>query len=645
MKKLLLLLALALPLSHGFPPSCQKAEAAETIINKNGGFETGKTNWAASGGTFNITGTAANVGEKLFAASWDPSAASQTLSNDLALVPAGLYGKLCSASMVYKGGDSNYKFQVYDGSNIIAETDLVASTNYSARKVLYFTCPSSGSLSARLISSADAALIYLDDVRLGQDIVVASSAGYSGEAYMDGTANCSPNVTGALSSFGSDADCGPRTLVSSNGPASISLADSDNAKFTVNNLPAGEYLVAFTTRVDVTSNSTNVRLAVYDGTSLSGHTGGAPSTAVGMPVTVVGKFNYTSAGTRVYELYGGTDTGTVSIQNAVPTFQRVHFYIIQMKGGTEDAVTVDKMGWNISGRITGASPSLGTGNVTTYSEITNASLSMTLDSGSAAAEIPCSSTNPSTGLTCAAGNEGLGVVFVPPSAGEYEACFDYTWNGEVGTSSALYSVFRLDRTASNLQTVIEAGRQAKRANIVATSQGTWGFPFTMCDKFTIPDTTKTAIRLKYVQNGSGTVNGSFIDADFSNEPSGFRSFGFRVRRLNALSDTVKFSNLATTSRQLGVKVEFVKFTLDGSGCTIQNQSGAFSAPNRPSIGRCNMALTGFTTPPACMCLGEGNTARYCSPNASSNSTVQFTYILDGGGNDDPGIAAGVCVGF
>jgi len=107
------------------------------VLNANPGFEEGSTNWTASGGTFTINTTLANVGFGLQSGSWDPSAASQTLSGELVAVPAGLYGKLCSLSWYYKGGDANYKAQVFDGTNVIAESSaFVTSTNFFSKQAI-----------------------------------------------------------------------------------------------------------------------------------------------------------------------------------------------------------------------------------------------------------------------------------------------------------------------------------------------------------------------------------------------------------------------------------------------------------------------------------------------------------------------------
>ena len=126
------------------------------VLNENGGFEDGATAWTASGGTFTIETTLANVGFGLQSGAWDASANAETLSNTAVAVPAGLYGKTCSLSWYYKGGDSNLKAQVFDGTNVLAESSaFTAQATFSAKQAMYFPCPSSGNIQARFIASGN----------------------------------------------------------------------------------------------------------------------------------------------------------------------------------------------------------------------------------------------------------------------------------------------------------------------------------------------------------------------------------------------------------------------------------------------------------------------------------------------------------
>jgi hypothetical protein len=57
------------------------------VLNGNPGFEEGTTNWSASGGSFTINTSLANVGFGLQSGAWDASATSQTLSGRLLRFP------------------------------------------------------------------------------------------------------------------------------------------------------------------------------------------------------------------------------------------------------------------------------------------------------------------------------------------------------------------------------------------------------------------------------------------------------------------------------------------------------------------------------------------------------------------------------
>src|SRR5690606_27198346 len=108
-------------------------------------------------------------------ATWDASADAQTLSMAAVAVPEGLKGRNCLAEILYTGGDANLKFQVTDGTNVLNEQVLGAQVNPAIASVS-FVCPTSGSLSARLIASADAASIKLDSAYVGENYRVGTVA-------------------------------------------------------------------------------------------------------------------------------------------------------------------------------------------------------------------------------------------------------------------------------------------------------------------------------------------------------------------------------------------------------------------------------------------------------------------------------------
>lgn len=144
----------------------------------NPGFEDGhNVNWTNSGGTFAAVTSGSNLLFDLKSATFTASGSGQYIRSTAVAIPAGLYGGACLARIMYKGGDANWKLQVVDGTGtlVVADTknvELVLKANSGTNAVpaeIGFTCPSSGSISLQLISTAAAAQIYLDNTHLGSE--------------------------------------------------------------------------------------------------------------------------------------------------------------------------------------------------------------------------------------------------------------------------------------------------------------------------------------------------------------------------------------------------------------------------------------------------------------------------------------------
>lgn len=136
-------------------------------IIENGDFELGENNWTNAGsGTFTITSTAINVGDGNNSGEWDAAANLDTITSDAQDVPNILGDILCSIEMQYKGGDANITMQMLDAGTPIKSKVLVANSKYR-RYSFSELCPAGGSISWRLIASADAAVIYFDEVKIG----------------------------------------------------------------------------------------------------------------------------------------------------------------------------------------------------------------------------------------------------------------------------------------------------------------------------------------------------------------------------------------------------------------------------------------------------------------------------------------------
>jgi len=140
-------------------------------VSDNADFEASTLSpWTASGGTFVIE--AGSPAFDLQSGSWDASAAAENLDSALKSVPLGLETRVsCIATIQYKwvgGGAGDLKFQVINSAaGLIEEKDLTGSANWRSEFV-EFTCPTSESVRIRITSTANAALILIDNATIGK---------------------------------------------------------------------------------------------------------------------------------------------------------------------------------------------------------------------------------------------------------------------------------------------------------------------------------------------------------------------------------------------------------------------------------------------------------------------------------------------
>jgi hypothetical protein len=181
--------------------------------------------------------------------------------------------------------------------------------------------------------------------------------------------------------------------------------------------------------------------------------------------------------------------------------------------------------WFVHATLGGANPSLGVAGVGSDTEITNASLTLTPVSGSAAAGTVCSTTSAATVAStsptvCAAGSEGLGISFTPAASGWHEICAQFSPRVTVDTGEIVAAYFKLARTPTNAQTISAAGALTQTfycaGMTIATGTGaSCGSPIRLCDLFNLTSGAAVAMRLFYQQGVGGTPNESIIvmDAD------------------------------------------------------------------------------------------------------------------------------------
>lgn len=285
------------------------------------GFEGGGTSWTASGGTYAITTTAANTGSGARAASWDSSAAAQTLTSTTIPIPAGLYGQNAMVSCNIQGAGATHTLQAYDGTNVVASQTITSLASY-VRTNLNFIAPSSGTIALRLVSVAsNEPIIYVDDCYLGveSNLSEVNQATKVGAAYFANTASCSWTTTsGTIDAFGTQAACPGPTIDVNTGPGIFQTTDSDLPQWTVNNLPAGDYTAYIIAEVQSSASGTYC-LAINDGTDTKGNTCFNPAASVAMPVPLMASFTYTGTANKTFKIYGSASSGTLEVANQFGT--------------------------------------------------------------------------------------------------------------------------------------------------------------------------------------------------------------------------------------------------------------------------------------------------------------------------------------
>lgn len=137
---------------------------------KQAGFEDGRAQWTASGGTFATTGT--NPYRGSYMATWDSNSASQTLMSQSVAIPEGLRGKNAVVSCPIKcaTGTCTHVLSAYDGTNEYGATTINSSTaTFLPTTINFGAFPSSGNIRLRLRSVAsDEPSISFDDCVLMQ---------------------------------------------------------------------------------------------------------------------------------------------------------------------------------------------------------------------------------------------------------------------------------------------------------------------------------------------------------------------------------------------------------------------------------------------------------------------------------------------
>lgn len=622
----------------------------------NPGFEGRTVGWTPSGSSTLTILSGSSALEGSLSGQWDPSATSELLSGVAVTVPEGLKGNQCSVEMRYKwtsGVSGEIELQAYDGSNPLVQLPLEPTTsNVPAQPaVAIFPCPSSGTIQWRLASTADAAAIDIDQVHLGEPTrkVEVGQTELIAKGYFAANTNCQwPNSGTSYDNFGTDSDCPGPTFEHVSVPNTST--DTDLPRWELE-LPPGNYMITY--RAPLLNNTANetscTRLS--DGTSSSGdsciRTNDGATNLLG--VTGIAYFNYLVSGTRTFTVQGacsGASTCGIWNDTAFTDKSRLEFEIVRYPLSTQSTLSFDKANWRVDVNIGGATVGISTGNQSSYIGATDSSLDMVLRTGSVAAQIPCSTTNPPTGLTCAAGDESVGVSFTIPYAGKYKVCGEFIHGFDLDASSALSTTFQWVETPNNAQTISQEGgsRMNDRLDSNSGISETHARPLHVCGEFTFTSSGQKTLRLFHENSSTGTINSNSIIAD-RNASDGQRDMRITVEPVTKFQGGITFENLISSTAQSGMTQATA--LVDGNGTpSVSSQDGSWIDSiddNGTGDWDLNFVAGVFANQPRCFIIPE--TSNFCG-QADVNGTTDVNILIkdcDSAANPRDGVFQVLCI--
>jgi len=506
---LFVILLLALDANAQFKPSEQQY-LEQTNLAFNNGFEQGLRNWTNANGVFSIDSTNFVLGKKsgkvaLTAQTLD---FSQTLSTGYNSALASLQGHVAAyvkADFPFQvcalidgvetncvNGSGDNKFDFYDIPIVLGSTSLgikfKSLTNYTGS-------------------------IYIDGVEYGHKQFVSNVAQseFIGSIHFSDN-NCQFNRTSA--SYGtltSGSACSPNILSSN-----LSFPNTTEMGIQINNAKVGTYRVEFQ---GLLYNSSNTNTCRFSMSTTSGYENqgevfaGTGSGGNRADNTLVGNFEVTTEGDLPIKIIG-YNTGGNECRVYGTTSDQSRFNVYYHPPESQ-IVRQNRDNWFVDVNIGGDNPQQGTGNVSSYSELTANNLDMVVNEGSDTnVEIPCSGVNPSNGLTCSASSESVGVVFTPPRPDYYDICFYGSVYRPVA-NSVTDSTYKLIETPNNAQTILQEGKTTTSHGYQDQGSGYSVGNLNNCSTFKFNDTNEKTIRLMFEQTvaGPGTIQAPQLIGD------------------------------------------------------------------------------------------------------------------------------------
>lgn len=626
-------------------------ETGNYNLLKNPGFEatTFSDGWTETGAGSIAVGATTNIGLGLKSLVWSASGAGETLVSEQVTIPNAYYGKngelTCAIKFSTGSTDNTGEFFVYDGTNPVT-TQVISLGSASSSQFLYktinFTFPSSGTIGFRAVSGSDSDPIAFDDCYLGLARNVGSTqlttewVSYTPSLTTSGGGAITLNATSKTDPFGRWRRVGDSIEIEvgfKNGSGGAATGSAGTIQFSI---PSGA-----TIDPNKAVSTSAFAYSVGSGEVFPASSNFSPTNGVA----------YNGG---ILQLIKNGTSGSFTVADIVASFEirmRVKYPVLGWAAST--VVMPNAQGWFASGTISGANPSLTAGDVTTYTEITNASMTLTPDAGSAPMGIMCSSTNPAaspsaSATICSAGDESVGAALNIPVSGVYEACFDFAHVVQLDSAETLFSVFNVIQTPTNAQTLTQEGGPRVQSGATAmTTSGTLTpvHPVNACGILTL-SAGLNGIRLMYEQATGGTPNLSLIYGD-SSASFGQRSIRVRVRPVNSQQQAI-LANSVSTGTVNGDKIGGAQLNCDSASSILRSRQSMIASIGNISSGVCSVTLTSgyFSAAPDCSASWNGDGSVTLNPYLICTTATACTLgtFSDAGAPQTVANIATTCIG-
>lgn len=551
----------------------------------------------------------------------DATASGQTVKWLSANKDAGLTGN-CSGGFWYNGDASLYKASIETASAAkLSQEVTLSSVSQSTLVEIFFPCTSN----ARVViesTSASAAAINVDNVYLGKALrAITADIDTAAVAY-------TPTIT---TGTGSMTNATTRGWYKRQGDmmkvwgTTVFTAASAAFNQVFVGLPSGF-------SIDTAKLEANAALRQHLG---NGHSYNAGIALMPLHVIYSTPVRVSLRTFKAIAAPGSIETDDISSTNPI-TFDNNdtiswEFEVPIAQYSPATVISPQSQGWFVAAEIAGANASLGTSAVTSYTEITNGSLTMTPRTGSAPAGVMCSSTNtaatPTTSAsTCSAGNESVGVSFNIPEPGYYKACYYGAGYSAVNNGTAA-NAFQLIETPINAQTLTQEGGSRVMGSSSDAGVSEQNFSATTCGTFYFSSVGQKGIRLMYEVFVAGTVTTNVLALDAS-ASVGQRNGLFTVEKIApGIQNPYLVGSIQTDAS--GVFKQYGATITCSATSSIDAQSATWlSSVGNISSGACAVTFSGTPFSSSsyyCSMLSHGSTtASFSFPKISSKTTSGFT---------------------